>query len=256
MVDVSNSVFTIIFIQDPLIENISSFLSDIQDKYTVISKSVEFFRNLDIDELSSYSSFDLQDHLTNVTTLLQEMKQKIKSLQERGSLPKNAEATISRVYSVFGQLEKDDIKEKIQHLKNRINTIIQEEQKSELRNSQDANQPSSQIKIVNLEREHEVLARRKKQLNEMKQTAGEIKELTEEFKKDVFEQGDLIEQVERDIIEVQKNTKNADNEISVAKQVAAKNRKCFYVVGIIGIIVIIVIVVCVVYMTVFKKKKE
>jgi Ca2+-binding EF-hand superfamily protein len=54
------------------------------------------------------------------------MKQKINLLQERGSLPKNAETTISRVSSVLRQLENDDIKENIQHLKNRIQTIIQE----------------------------------------------------------------------------------------------------------------------------------
>ena len=181
------------------------------------------------------------------------MKQKINLLQERGSLPKNAETTISRVSSVLRQLENDDIKENIQHLKNRIHTIIQEEQKLDLRSSQDINHPSSQIKIVNLEREHEVLARRKQQLNEIKQTAGEIKELTEEFRKDVFEQGDLIEQIEKDIYDVEKNTKNADHEISAAKQTAAKNRKCIYCVGIIGIFAIILIVFCVVYIHISTK---
>ena len=161
----------------------------------------------------------------------------------------NITKTISFVKTSLAQLNDDLIQYKIQQVKDKLKNIIQEENKVEtVHNENVGNDAQSQIKILKLEKHQEILEKRKEELNAIKITTGQIKDLTEEFKKEVFDQGDLIEQIEKDITEVQENALKADGEIVAAKKISEKNKKCVVCIGVIGLIVGIIVAVCIIYL--------
>ena len=217
----------------------------------MLARSIEFFREVDENDLSSYASYDIQEHLANISTIPEDMKNKITLLEESDSVPKNANITktISFVKTSLAQLNDDLIQYKIQQVKDKLKNIIQEENKVEtVHNENVGNDAQSQIKILKLEKHQEILEKRKEELNAIKITTGQIKDLTEEFKKEVFDQGDLIEQIEKDITEVQENALKADGEIVAAKKISEKNKKCVVCIGVIGLIVGIIVAVCIIYL--------
>ena len=217
----------------------------------MLARSIEFFREVDENDLSSYTSYDIQEHLANISTIPEDMKNKITLLEESDSVPKNANITktISFVKTSLAQLNDDLIQYKIQQVKDKLKNIIQEENKVEtVHNENVGNDAQSQIKILKLEKHQEILEKRKEELNAIKITTGQIKDLTEEFKKEVFDQGDLIEQIEKDITEVQENALKADGEIVAAKKISEKNKKCVVCSGVIGLIVGIIVAVCIIYL--------
>lgn len=69
-----------------------------------------------------------------------------------------------------------------------------------------------------------------------RKTIGLIKKLTEEFKKDPIEQEDVIEKIEKKIYDMEKNAKNAINEISQTKKNYEKNKQFIYYESIIGLL--------------------
>ena len=221
----------------------------------MLSRSIEFFREVDENDLSSYASYDIQEHLTNISTIPTDMQNKIAVLEKSDSATNNANITktISFIKASFAQLNDDLIQYKIQQVKDKLKNIIQEENKVESgQNENTGSNAQSQIKIIHLEKHHEILKKRKEELNEIKITTGQIKDLTEEFKKEVFDQGDLIDQIEKDITEVQENAKKADGEIVAAKKHSETNKKCIVCVGVIGFIVGIIITFCIIYLKFFK----
>ena len=176
----------------------------------MLARSIEFFREVDENDLSSYTSYDIQEHLANISTIPEDMKNKITLLEESDSVPKNANITktISFVKTSLAQLNDDLIQYKIQQVKDKLKNIIQEENKAE--NSQNeniGNDAQSQIKILHLEKHQEILEKRKEELNAIKIATGQIKDLTEEFKKEVFDKvgffredtitGDVIDLTDR-----------------------------------------------------------
>lgn len=185
------------------------------------------------------------------------MKDKITLLEENNTVPKNANVTktISFIKTSIAQLNDELIQYKIQQVKDKLKNIIQEENKVE--NSQNesiGNDAQSQIKILHLEKHQEILEKRKEELNAIKIATGQIKDLTEEFKKEVFDQGDLIDQIEKDITDVQENAMKADGEIVAAKKMSEKNKKCIVCIGVIGLIAGLVIAACLIYWKLSTKK--
>lgn len=112
---------------------------------------------------------------------------------------------------------------------------------------------SQDFKVLNLQKNEEFLNQRRKDLIEIKETAAQVKELTETMKVDVNQQGEMLNSIENNVIEVQSNAEKANEEIKQANELTKKNRNKIICFSVMAFILACVIIGLILYFTVFKK---
>lgn len=88
----------------------------------------------------------------------------------------------------------------------------------------------------------ETLQKRRNELEEIKQTSGQIAGMAKQIKQDIHEQGMALDQVENNVIEAMDNVNIAEQEIKEADKISKKsNKKLIWIiiVVIIGIAIIL-----------------
>ena len=99
---------------------------------------------------------------------------------------------------------------------------------------------SQDLKVINLQNNEEILKRRRKDLEEIKQTSHQLKDLTNVMKENAIEQGDNLNSIENHIIEVNDNVEKANQEMVKANELSKKNRnKAIW-------LILIIVFVCIV----------
>ena len=85
------------------------------------------------------------------------------------------------------------------------------------------------IKIFKCYQE-QVMKKRKEDLIAIKQTANQVKDLTEVMKTDVMQQGEMLGSIENNIVEINENAGKANQEIIKANETSKKNqhKMCFF----------------------------
>ena len=126
-----------------------------------------------------------------------------------------------------------DMNDKINYYK-----FDQMEEKEEKEEEKDENQIKSQILIQDLYNNKEILEKRREDLEAVYRTSAQIKDLTDIMAKQLNEQGEILDNVEENVITAEDNAKKANIEITEAEELSRGNRKmmsCLIVIVLISI---------------------
>ena len=127
-----------------------------------------------------------------------------------------------------------DMNDKINYCK--FDQMEEKEEKEE--EEKDENQIKSQILIQDLYKNKEILEKRREDLETVYRTSAQIKDLTDIMAKQLNEQGEILDNVEENVITAEDNAKKANIEITEAEELSRGNRKmmsCLIVIVLISI---------------------
>ena len=147
--------------------------------------------------------------------------------------------TIEIIKENFPDIEKiepliSDMNDKINYCK--FDQMEEKEEKEE--EEKDENQIKSQILIQDLYKNKEILEKRREDLETVYRTSAQIKDLTDIMAKQLNEQGEILDNVEENVITAEDNAKKANIEITEAEELSRGNRKmmsCLIVIVLISI---------------------
>ena len=114
----------------------------------------------------------------------------------------------------------------------------EEKEEKEEEEEKDENQIKSQILIQDLYKNKEILEKRREDLETVYRTSAQIKDLTDIMAKQLNEQGEILDNVEENVITAEDNAKKANIEITEAEELSRGNRKmmsCLIVIVLISI---------------------
>ena len=148
--------------------------------------------------------------------------------------------TIEIIKENFPDIEKiepliSDMNDKINYCK--FDQMEEKEEKEE-EEEKDENQIKSQILIQDLYKNKEILEKRREDLETVYRTSAQIKDLTDIMAKQLNEQGEILDNVEENVITAEDNAKKANIEITEAEELSRGNRKmmsCLIVIVLISI---------------------
>ena len=130
-----------------------------------------------------------------------------------------------------------DMNDKINYYK--FDQMEEKEEKEEKEEEEkDENQIKSQILIQDLYKNKEILEKRREDLEAVYRTSAQIKDLTDIMAKQLNEQGEILDNVEENVITAEDNAKKANIEITEAEELSRGNRKmmsCLIVIVLISI---------------------
>lgn len=142
----------------------------------------------------------------------------------------------------------------IRSKENNFGTITESDEGPSSRNRGVSTSSLSQdFQILNLQKNEEFLNQRRKDLIEIKQTAAQVKDLTEAMKIEVHQQGEVLNSIENNVIDVQSNVEKANEEIKQANELTKKNRNKIICFSVMAFILACTIIGLILYFTVFKK---
>ena len=118
---------------------------------------------------------------------------------------------------------------------------------SEERNEMD--QQQNQQVVMDLMNNKEVLENRRKELEDIHQTAALLKDTTDKMAQDVHQQGEMLDDIENNVLVSKENAKKAKDEITKADEMSRGNRKrmcCFIIIILVALVGIGAIVLSVI----------
>ncbi len=139
-----------------------------------------------------------------------------------------------------------DMNDKINYCK--FDQMEEKEEKEE--EEKDENQIKSQILIQDLYKNKEILEKRREDLETVYRTSAQIKDLTDIMAKQLNEQGEILDNVEENVITAEDNAKKANIEITEAEELSRGNRKmisCLILIVLIAIAVVTAIILSLIF---------
>lgn len=133
-----------------------------------------------------------------------------------------------------------DVSPIVQRLKEKIQYFIPLVERSDEDNREEENQ-QQKLEIQYLSNNEEILKQRGKQLNEIHQISSQINEMTNEMSKKVVDQGIILDKIEDNVIQTEKNATEAKKEIIKADEMSRSNRKrmmCYIIIIVVAILAI------------------
>ena len=133
-----------------------------------------------------------------------------------------------------------DVSPIVQRLKEKIQYFIPLVERSDEDNREEENQQQKLV-IQDLSNNEEILKQRGKQLNEIHQISSQINEMTNEMSKKVVDQGIILDKIEDNVIQTEKNATEAKKEIIKADEMSRSNRKrmmCYIIIIVVAILAI------------------
>ena len=133
-----------------------------------------------------------------------------------------------------------DVSPIVQRLKEKIQYFIPLVERSDEDNREEENQ-QQKLEIQYLSNNEEILKQRGKELNEIHQISSQINEMTNEMSKKVVDQGIILDKIEDNVIQTEKNATEAKKEIIKADEMSRSNRKrmmCYIIIIVVAILAI------------------
>lgn len=141
----------------------------------------------------------------------------------------------SYVEKIESELEnaKTNIEPMILKIKNKISTYANN---FEIAANQEQKEEKGEELIMDLMNNKDVLEERRKNLQDIHQTAAQMKEITDKMALDVNQQGAILDDIEGKVIDSEDKANKARQEIEEANKISKSNKKCviFYILIIIG----------------------
>ena len=133
-----------------------------------------------------------------------------------------------------------DVSPIVQRLKEKIQYFIPLVERSDEDNREEENQQQKLV-IQDLSNNEEILKQRGKELNEIHQISSQINEMTNKMSKKVVDQGIILDKIEDNVIQTEKNATEAKKEIIKADEMSRSNRKrmmCYIIIIVVAILAI------------------
>ena len=141
----------------------------------------------------------------------------------------------SYVEKIESELEnaKTNIEPMILKIKNKISTYANN---FEIAANQEQKEEKGEELIMDLMNNKDVLEERRKNLQDIHQTAAQMKEITDKMALDVNQQGAILDDIEGKVIDSEDKANKARQEIEEANKISKNNKKffIFYILIIIG----------------------
>lgn len=237
-----------------------------QNKYLDLSRTIEALKNWS-DELENYSKHDyisnkeqIHSDISKAENLQKEIINICMEIEEkeinRMDLRKKAQDQKNKTMNLMAKFREElpNLISSIKSKENNFGSISEDEEGSNTRNRGASTSSFSQdFQILNLQKNEDFLNQRRKDLIEIKETAAQVKDLTEAMKIEAAQQGEVLNSIENNVIEVQSNTAKANEEIKQANELTKKNRNKIICFSVMAFILACVIIGLILYFTVFKK---
>ena len=171
------------------------------------------------------------------------------AVDEEKSMKKN-EKNIKVIENYLIDL-KNNIEPLIYQIQEKVKYYQLEESLDEKQNNEsNDSQNQDNLLIQDLAKDQEILEERRKQLEEAYETSAQIKDLSEVMVKQLNEQGEILNDVEKNVITAKENAKKAHIEITKADQMSRGNRKkmnCLFIIIFIAFVGITAILLALIF---------
>lgn len=174
-------------------------------------------------------------NIKNLENAIRIIKEKIDKEKE------NKNDDILQEIEEYIKKTEEEILPLIKRIKEKTQYFNLEEQSQENNNPQNNNAQPEGVLIQDLQSNQEILEERRKQLEEIHQTSGKIKDVSDAMVKQLDEQGAILEEIEGNVIEAEDNAKKAKQEIIKADEMSKDNRK--RMICLITIIIVVILAI-------------
>ena len=233
---------------------------DIKQTYTnyqrIVSNVKEYHKKISKDD---YGESQLKKDRKKLSGIVKQYETTLKSLLNKIENSDNTE-TIRIINEGLEKVQEDtdekvkEIKEKLDQLKEDVNVEMEDRENIE-NNNEDVNgegiQEQTQVQ-TNLFETEEYLQKRREELQKVHKTAAIIADTAKKIKQDLYQQGEMLNNIEENVNNAQDNVDKAGKEINKANELSKGNNKRLSC--IVGIIVIAVGVVLAVVLSVVLNK--
>lgn len=213
--------------------------------------------NTDLDEMDAKGYFSYKDSIHEAMDLCTSIPKDLHRISDELD---NYETR--RPDLVAKKNQKDKVIQKLNRFEDDIKELVRRVKKQEERfaneNPEDygvgGERPErhdsfgGQMKLLTLEKNSEILEKRRKDLEEIKQTSAQVNQLSEVMKQEVYEQGEMLNDIESNVNKADSNINKAQEQIKEADKLQQQGRKkTLWLIGIVlGVVIVIVaIIVCI-----------
>ena len=188
----------------------------------------------DSENIDNKKKNAIEKDITSFDKTLRELKNELSKEENNNN---NEDFLLIRNY--VDEVERD-VSPIVQGLKEKIQYFIPLVERSDEDNREEENQ-QQKLEIQYLSNNEEILKQRGKQLNEIHQISSQINEMTNEMSKKVVDQGIILDKIEDNVIQTEKNATEAKKEIIKADEMSRSNRKrmmCYIIIIVVAILAI------------------
>ena len=172
----------------------------------------------DSENIDNKKKQEIEKDITSFDKALKDLKIELSKVENYNN---NEAILITRNY--IDEIEKD-VSPIVQGLKEKIQYFIPLLERSDEDNQEEENQQQKLV-IQDLSNNEEILKQRGKELNEIHQISSQIKDMTKEMSEKVVEQGIILDKIEDNVIQSEKNATEAKKEIIKADEMSRGSRK-------------------------------
>lgn len=233
-----------------------------QENYDELQKAFKDLKEFN-DELDGYKPHDYFEYKSSIDEAKEKCRTlppKIHSLDsEIGNYDLRRPDLLEmkskkdKVLQALGKIE-DDIRELINRV-NKQEERFQGMSPEEVDPNRRKDSFGGQMKLITMEKNADVLEKRRKDLEDIKQTSSQVNQLSEVMKAEVNEQGEMLNDIEANVNKADNNIVKAKEQIKQADSLQKSGRKRTLCLVLIIVLVVIVIVGIIVGVVVGKGKK-
>ena len=171
-------------------------------------------------------------NMNNFQKLMKDLSKKVDYSKNSNSEDNDFKKIVDKVESEL-ENAKANLEPMLLKIRNKISTYSNDFQMAA---NKEEKEEKGELLIMDLMNNNDILEQRRKNLEDIHQTAAQMKEITDKMAQDVMEQGALLNEIEGNVIESEENAKKAKEEIMEADKISKSNRKCviFYIIIILG----------------------
>jgi len=211
----------------PLIENNEAIGKKLTNLKKFEKKVKDYIKKLnDSENIDNKKKQAIEKDITSFDKALKDLKTELNKEENNN----NSEA-IQITKNYINQVEREVIP-LVQRLKEKIQYFIPLVECSSEDNKDEENQDQKLV-IQDLSNNEEILKQRGKELNEIHQISSQINDMTNEMSKKVESQGIILDNIENNVNQTEKNATEAKKEIIKADKMSRGNRKrmiCYIVI--------------------------
>ena len=161
-------------------------------------------------------------NMNNFQKLMKDLSKKVDYSKNSNSEDNDFKKIVDKVESEL-ENAKANLEPMLLKIRNKISTYSNDFQMAA---NKEEKEEKGELLIMDLMNNNDILEQRRKNLEDIHQTAAQMKEITDKMAQDVMEQGALLNEIEGNVIESEENAKKAKEEIMEADKISKSNRKC------------------------------
>ena len=218
-------------------QSIERFQQDLQRNYLSLKKVSEQLKkdyskviNDDFHENEwNNEGKKITANMTNFEKLMKDLNKKVEYCKNENIENDNINKVIQKIETELSNA-KENIEPMLGKIREKVKTYACDFQLA-VNNEQPKNEKEQEV-IMDLLNNKEILEKRREDLEGIHKTSAQLKDITDKMAQDLNEQGAILDDVEKNIINTEENAEKAKKEIIEADKISKSNRKCviFYII--------------------------